>query len=244
LLFIAIFVLVMGREKIFHFKQFSVLNDKTAMKVGTDGVLLGAWCDVSGARRVLDVGTGSGLIALMVAQRNTEATIHGIDIDEAAITEARHNFEISPWGARLSAEVADFNHFNAEKFDLIVSNPPFFSNGVLSPRAARNIARHTTSLTIEALLAKSRDLLASGGAIVIVTPVEVELAVRRCMVSLGMGLRRFTRVIPVIGATPKRLLWEIVIGDAETTVGTLTISGEDHRYTSEYRELISEFYLD
>ncbi len=243
LTFIVIFALDMGREKIFHFKQFSVLNDKTAMKVGTDGVMLGAWCSVKGARRVLDVGTGSGLIALMVAQRNNDAIIHGIDIDGNAIDEARYNFEASPWNARLSAEIADFYDFKGENYDLIVSNPPFFNNGVLPPDAGRNLARHTTSLTIEALLTRSRNLIAPNGMIAIITPADVELAVRRCMVSLGLGLLRFTRVVPVAGAAPKRLLWEMVVGDATTETSTLTIAGSDRAYSDEYKELTSGFYL-
>ena len=234
----------MAREKIFKFKHFDVLNDKTAMKVGTDGVLLGAWCDVANAHRVLDVGTGCGLIALMVAQRNASAVIHGIDIDRDAVAEARHNFSQSPWETRLSAEVADFNCFVDGSYDLIVSNPPFFNNGVLPPSSSRNLARHTTSLTLEALLEHSRDLLSPGGAIAIITPVDVELAVRRCIVKQGMGLRRFTRVVPVAGAPVKRLLWEMVIGDADTVDETLTITDTNRAYTSDYRDLTGDFYLE
>ena len=104
----------MGREKVFRFKQFSLLNDKTAMKVGTDGVLLGCWCDVSKAKRVLDVGTGCGLIALMIAQRQPDALIYGIDIDEGAVEEASYNAEHSPWHHRLRLHCADFNHFDCD----------------------------------------------------------------------------------------------------------------------------------
>ena len=111
----------MGRSKTFHFKQFDVLNDKTAMKVGTDGVLLGAWCNVSGARRVLDVGTGCGVIALMVAQRNPDASVLGIDIDASGVEEASYNFAHSPWGDRLEARCVDFNDLDfSAAFDLVV----------------------------------------------------------------------------------------------------------------------------
>ena len=234
----------MAREKIFKFKHFDVLNDKTAMKVGTDGVLLGAWCDVANAHRVLDVGTGCGLISLMVAQRNASALIHGIDIDDGAIAEARHNFIQSPWSSRLSAEVADFNHFETGTYDLIVSNPPFFSNSVLPPSASRTLARHSTSLTIESLIGRGTSMLSPEGVIAIITPAEVELAVRRCIVQFGLGLRRFTRVVPVAGAPVKRLLWEIVAGDAETVVDTITIAQDNHSYTQQYRELTRDFYLE
>lgn len=242
--FIATFVVAMAREKVFKFKRFAVLNDKTAMKVGTDGVLLGAWCDVENASRVLDVGTGCGLIALMVAQRNSQAVIHGIDIDANAVDEARYNFNASPWANRLSAEVADFNSYNVGNYDLIVSNPPFFTNGVLPPNDSRTQARHTTTLTYASLLSRCRSLLAPGGCIAIITPADVELAVRRCVVEQGLGLRRFTRVVPVDGTPVKRLLWELVVGDDVTNVTTLTISGEDRSYTNEYRELTRDFYLD
>ena len=118
------------REKIFRFKQFEVVNDRTAMKVGTDGVLLGAWCPVAEARRVLDVGTGCGVIALMVAQRNRQALIEGIDIDQDSIAEARLNFANSPWNNRLTAIEGDFNDMDGDaRYDLIVSNPPYFTNG-------------------------------------------------------------------------------------------------------------------
>ena len=124
----------MSREYTFRFKKFRVINDKTAMKVGTDGVLLGAWCDVSAATSVLDVGAGCGLIALMIAQRNDHAMIDAIDIDCCAVEEAYINFHDSPWGGRLNVREADFNIFAnscVKKYDLIVSNPPFFSNGVM-----------------------------------------------------------------------------------------------------------------
>lgn len=234
----------MAREKVFRFKQFNVLNDKTAMKVGTDGVLLGAWCDVANAHRMLDVGTGCGLISLMVAQRNASALIHGIDIDDGAIAEAQYNFAQSPWTSRLSAEIADFNQFDSGAYDLIVSNPPFFNNGVLPPSTSRTLARHSTTLTIEALIGRCSSLLSPEGVIAIITPADVELAVRRCIVQFGLGLRRFTRVVPVAGAPVKRLLWEIVASDVETVVDTITIAQENHSYTQQYRELTSGFYLD
>ncbi len=234
----------MAREKVFRFKRFSVLNDKTSMKVGTDGVLLGAWCDVAGACRVLDVGTGCGLIALMVAQRNPCARVHGIDIDAGAIGEARHNFEQSPWAERLSAEVADYNECGADEWDLIVSNPPFFTNGVLPPATGRNVARHTTRLDYASLLRHSCELLAAGGVLSIITPADVELAVRRLMVENGLGLRRLTRVIPVAGGQVKRLLWEMVMGDAEPQVESLVIADANGAYSSEYKSLTGEFYLE
>ncbi|MBQ4138504.1 MAG: methyltransferase, partial [Muribaculaceae bacterium] len=166
----------MAREKTFRFKRFEVLNDRTAMKVGTDGVLLGAWCDVTGARKVLDVGTGCGVIALMVAQRNGDALIDAVEIDGDSAHEAGLNFARSPWAARLRVEQCDFNEFALRdvvgKYNLIVSNPPFFTNGILPPDASRMSARHTQHLTYGQLLKNAEKLLADGGKMALITPFD------------------------------------------------------------------------
>ena len=234
----------MSREKIFRFKQFSLLNDRTAMKVGTDGVLLGAWCGVAGAHRVLDVGTGCGLIALMVAQRNRDAAIRAIDIDQNAIEEARANVANSPWSDRVEAQCADFNDFAAQDpFDLIVSNPPFFTESVMAPDRSRNVARHAVTLTIEQLIIKSKSILAEGGTLAFITPVEQELHVRTCVVKASMSIKRLARVVPVEGAAPKRLLWELVKSPIETIEEQITIRLADASYTQQYINLTRDFYL-
>ena len=131
----------------FRFKQFTVCDERSAMKIGTDGVLVGAWADVEDDWRILDVGTGTGLIALMLAQRNASAKIVGIDISHEAVEEARDNFSRSPWATRLSAIEGDVCGFEgSEKFDHIVSNPPYFVDSLHSPDALRTMARHTSSL--------------------------------------------------------------------------------------------------
>ena len=130
----------------FRFKQFAVEQDDVAMKVGTDGVLLGAWADCNGAKRILDIGTGTGVIALMLAQRNAEAEVQAVEIDETATRRARSNFDLSPWAERLTVENCAVQEFApAEKFDLIVSNPPYFVDSLLPPDAKRSTARHTTT---------------------------------------------------------------------------------------------------
>ena len=133
----------------FSFKQFTVYHDRCAMKVGTDGVLLGAWTDVSGARDILDIGTGTGLIALMLAQRS-EAHIVAVDIDEDAVKQAKENVEKSPWPGRIEVERHDICCFNSDiRYDVIVSNPPYFFNSLKCPDGQRNIARHTVGLNFE-----------------------------------------------------------------------------------------------
>ena len=138
----------------FKFKQFTVYHDKCAMKVGTDGVLIGAWADVSRAEKILDVGTGSGLIALMIAQR-CDASVLGIDIDEDAVIQARENVMASQWSGQITIARQDVRVMANEcdtKFDVILSNPPYFAEDVKCPEAQRNTARHTDELDFHSLL--------------------------------------------------------------------------------------------
>ena len=235
----------MARERVFRFKQFEVINDRTAMKVGTDGVLLGAWCPVEGATRVLDVGTGCGVIALMIAQRNGIAAIDGIDIDWDAIDEATINFERSPWHDRLKAQALDFNLLTAEpRYDLIVSNPPFFTNGVLPTGDARTVARHTSTLTYQSLIGRSSRLLAENGSLALISPAEAEPLIIEASTFASLPVKRLVRVIPVEGAAPKRILWLLSLNDGVSYAeGSLTIAHRDNSFTQEYIHLTRDFYL-
>lgn len=233
----------MGREKVFRFKQFAVLNDRTAMKVGTDGVLLGAWCPVAGARHVLDVGTGCGVIALMIAQRNHEAVITGIDIDHDAVQEATLNFERSPWSDRLTAVEGNFNDMSTSGFDVIVSNPPFFTNGVLPAGDARIAARHTQSLTYRQLIEGAARLLSSHGALALISPSDAEGEIIEAATFATLPVRQVTHVIPVDGALPKRTLWLLTPRDIAYHEDTVTIANRDGTFTQEYIELTGDFYL-
>ena len=234
----------MGRERIFRFKQFSVLNDRTAMKVGTDGVLLGAWCNVDAARSVLDVGTGCGVIALMVAQRNDSAVIHGIDIDGNAIEEAALNFANSPWADRLTASEIDFNEMCADtRYDLIVSNPPYFTDSLLPPDKARTLARHTAMLTYGQLIEGASRLLNDDGALAIITPTDAEGDIVEAATFASLPVRHLTRVFPVEGALPKRTLWLLSRRAMPYREDSLTIAHDDGSFTSDYIALTGDFYL-
>ena len=160
------------RGKGFTFKQFHIDHSRCAMKVGTDGVLLGAWARVDGTRRILDIGTGTGVIALQMAQRNSEAQIFAVEIDETASCRARANFDMSPWAERLEVECCAAQEFNhTEKFDLIISNPPYFVDSLLPPDAKRSTARHTHDLSFEALDEAVSRLLAENGRFAMILPV-------------------------------------------------------------------------
>ena len=234
----------MGREKVFRFKQFAVVNDRTAMKVGTDGVLLGAWCPAEGARIVLDVGTGCGVIALMIAQRNASAVIDAIDIDHDAIEEATLNFKASPWSERLTAIEGDFNELQtAERYDLIVSNPPYFTNGVLPTGDARTQARHTGTLSYRQLIEGASRLLSDDGTLALITPTDAEQDIIEAATFASLPVRRLTRVIPVEDAAPKRTLWILSRRDMAYCEDTLTIAHRDGTFTSDYVALTGAFYL-
>ena len=234
----------MGREKVFRFKQFAVINDRTAMKVGTDGVLLGSWCPVKGVKHVLDVGTGCGVIALMIAQRNASAFITGIDIDHDAIEEATLNFKASPWSERLTAIEGDFNELQVpDNYDLIVSNPPYFTNGVLPAGDARTQARHTGTLSYRQLIEGAAHLLTDDGTLALITPTDAEGDIIEAATFASMPVRRLTRVIPVEGATPKRTLWILSRRDMTYREDTLTIAYRNGAFTSDYIALTGAFYL-
>src|SRR5688572_22601587 len=160
------------KDKQFHFKQFSVRHDRSGMKVGTDGVLLGAWVEVKNAKRLLDIGTGTGVIALMLAQRTQpNVTIDAIEIDRDAIEDASENFSSSPWSNRFTLHRGRVQEFStSKKFDIIVSNPPYFIDSYKPPNDQRIIARHAESLSFEDLLRVSEKLLEENGTLNVVLP--------------------------------------------------------------------------
>lgn len=231
----------------FQFKQFVVYHDKCAMKVGTDGVLAGAWTQVEGACHILDIGTGSGLIALMLAQRNAEASIVAVDIDNGAVEQAQENVARSPWADRITVLQQDIRQVPEEwkgRFDVIVSNPPYFVEQVKCPHAQRNTARHTDDLDFGALLDAVAELLAGQGHFSVILPATaasefVALALKR-----KLYLSRQTWVHPREELAAKRVLMTFgrtPCADAEVT--HLAIECERYVYTPDFRKLASPFYL-
>ena len=232
----------------FRFKQFTVWHDQCAMKVGTDGVLLGAWANAENANTLLDVGTGSGLIALMLAQRYASLRITGIDIDEATACQAGDNFAKSPWNQRLTVlhcSLQDFAANCSHPFDAIVSNPPFFKQSLPSPDRQRTIARHASLLTPETLLEHSMQLLSANGSLHLILPVAEGEALIKTAEKFQLHCQKATYVYPKPDSEPKRLLIRLKKAADISLHDTLTIeTGIRHLYTEEYIRLTREFYLN
>ncbi|HZK92816.1 MAG TPA: methyltransferase [Prolixibacteraceae bacterium] len=234
----------MSRNNWFVFKQFRIEQQKAAMKVGTDGVLLGAWSPVNDDKRILDVGTGTGLIALMLAQRS-EAIIDAVEIDELACEEAEFNFAHSPWNDRLKVFNTNFQKFSdlpCEPYDLIVSNPPFFVNSLKTKNAALSVARHNDVLTFEQLAICARKLLHNTGRLCVIIPFTSCEEFRGCARLAGFYLRKQTQIIPKFGKIPKRVLLEFTVQPGYPINNELVILGEDGYYTEDYKTLTASYY--
>ncbi len=229
----------------FEFKQFKIFHDKCAMKVGTDGVLLGAWTQVGKEiHRILDVGCGSGVIAIMLAQK-CDAEIHGIDIDKEAAEQANENAALTPWISRLGFYHSDVCSYQpTEKFDMIVCNPPFFMNSLSSPDSKRQKARHADSLPFDILCNKVAEWLENEGLFNIVIPTEVSDKFIQLCWENGLNLHRRCMVCTLDGGMPKRTLLSFIKGDTIYPVTEyISIRNGEGEYTDEYRDLTKEYYL-
>lgn len=229
----------------FQFKQFTVWHDKCAMKVGTDGVLLGAWTFICEAHRILDIGTGTGLVALMLAQRSlANATIVALEIDEIASEQAKENVERSPWKDRIEVIKQDFKLYQStEKFDVIVSNPPYFVDSLTCPDLQRNTARHNDSLTYKELIRGVTELLSVNGTFTIVIPTDVAEQVKAIALTYKLNTVRQLNIITKPGSNPKRVLITFSFSSQKCTVEELLIEIARHQYSAEYKELTKEYYL-
>ncbi|MGV8962332.1 MAG: tRNA1(Val) (adenine(37)-N6)-methyltransferase [Candidatus Saccharimonadaceae bacterium] len=231
----------------FKFKQFTVFQDQCAMKVGTDGVLLGAWTKVNESNRILDIGTGTGLIALMLAQRNTNAQIKAIDIDEDCVVQAQQNVASSVFANRIQVEQKSFQEYVNEsgvKYDLIVSNPPFFQNSLKSPNSFRNFARHDTTLSFSEIIIKSSLLLSNNGRLALVLPFDLKHQVIDEAFKADLATHRITNVFPLPYKPAKRFLIEFGLEEKECVEDNLIIELSRHQYTNEFITITMEFYLD
>lgn len=216
------------------------------MKVGIDGVLLGAWAEVDHASSILDIGTGSGLIALMLAQRSP-AHITAIDIEPNAVIQACENVENSQWNDRIIVKqvaLQDFATVGSDKFDLIVSNPPYFVDSLKNPDQNRSMARHADTLTHADLLQNAKKMLSPSGKICVILPVNEGVLCKKLAEELGLHCHKMVYVHPKPDAEAKRLLLAFGVEKVELQTSRLEIeTAERHQYSPEFSALAKDFYL-
>lgn len=229
----------------FRFRQFEVFHDRCAMKVGTDGVLLGAWADVCDGTRILDVGCGSGLVALMVAQRAPLASVVGVDIDHEAVEQATENAARSPFAGRVVCEQVDVRQYApAFLFDHVVSNPPFFEEDTLPPDKARMSARNAAALPLPQLLSAVSRLLRSGGTFSLILPVSTADRFVTLALAEGWGVARSCTVWTTLRKPPRRRMLTLARGwKGEAQQETLVLHAPDGGRSDAYQRLCGDFYL-
>ncbi len=233
----------------FQFKQFTVNQERCAMKVGIDGVLLGAWSTVEGRSRALDIGTGTGLIALMVAQRNRSLQVDAIDIDEAAAGQAQENVAASPFTKQIMVHSSAIQEFatqsSEQRYDLIVSNPPFFTGGVLSSNQNRASVRHTVKLSHQDLLRSVQYLLTSDGSFCLILPLLEGLRFKELAASYQLQTVRQMAIHPRPGRPANRLLLELKKGKEVIKESSMTLYAEEegNAWSLTMQQLTQAFYL-
>ncbi len=234
-------------QKPFSFKEFAVNQDKCAMKIGTDGVLLGAWASIKKQPfSILDIGAGTGIIALMLAQRSPSEIIDAIEIDDDAYEQCVDNFEQSPWGDRLFCYHASLEEFADEiddTYDLIISNPPFYSEDYKTENESRDIARFQDALPFDHLLKNASKLLSKNGSLCVIIPFKEEERFK----NFAVGYELYSNKILHVKGNPtseiKRSLIELSFLQNEVSTKELIIETARHEYTKEYIELTKDFYL-
>ena len=233
----------------FKFKQFSIEQDRCAMKIGTDGILLGAWSSLEHQpESILDIGTGTGVIALMMAQRSSAFQIDALEIEDNAYEQAVENFERSDWGDRLFCYHAGFDEFveemqDEEKYDLIISNPPFYSEDFKSGESSRDQARFSDALPLSELIEGASLLLSENGYFDLIIPYSEESKAIEIAKKHHLFPTKITRVKGTESSTVKRSLLSFSFKKTEARQGELILEISRHNYTEEYKNLVKDFYL-
>jgi tRNA1Val (adenine37-N6)-methyltransferase len=230
----------------FRCKHFSIDDSLSSLKIGTDAMLLGAWADISSENRtVLDIGTGCGIIALMIAQRYNHTQIHGIDIHEGSIENAISNGKNSSWTERLSFDVKDLNNYS-ENFDIIISNPPFFENSTKNQQENISNARHTDSLSFREIFDYASKYLSKEGQLFLVLPFENGINAINYAQNKELFLNKQCFISPFAETPPNRILLEFRKSKESLTITekfSIRTNRKDNQYTKEYSELLKDFLL-
>lgn len=234
-------------QKPFKFKEFSINQDQCAMKIGTDAVLLGAWTTINNnSFSILDIGAGTGILALMQAQRSHAELIDAIEIDDSAYEQCVDNFEQSPWSDRLFCYHASLDEFVDEiedKYDLIISNPPFYSEDNKTESNQRNTARFTKALPFEDLTKSVSQLLAEDGIFSVIIPYKEEKEFKALAATVNLFVNRILHVKGTPSSEIKRSLLEFSFRESDIITEQLIIETSRHQYTQDYINLTKDFYL-
>jgi tRNA1Val (adenine37-N6)-methyltransferase len=228
----------------FTFKQFTVFQEGVAMKIGVDSVLLGAWCNLTNVQKVLDVGCGTGILALMAAQRNSAAVIDAIELDENAATIAATNVQNSKFNSQINVVQGDFCLYSpGSTYDCIITNPPYFEHSLQAASPQRTLARHTNALSYESLLNRSKRLLNASGHLSLILPHSAFGRFDGLAWDAGFYCCEKWLVLPFPDAEPNRVLLHYGFVKTTPMVNSITIRNSDRTYSNEYKELTKEFYL-
>ncbi|WP_452222312.1 tRNA1(Val) (adenine(37)-N6)-methyltransferase [Lacinutrix salivirga] len=234
-------------NKPFKFKQFTVNQDQCAMKIGTDGVILGAWSPIGQQPfAILDIGAGTGILSLMLAQRSNAEVIDALEIDEQAYEQCVENFENSPWSDRLfcyHADLAEFTEEIEDKYDLIICNPPFYAEDYKTESKQRDLARFQDAMPFEHLLDSVSKLLIEDGVFATIIPFNEEAKFITLASAVNLKANKITRVKGNLSSEIKRSLITMSFSESEIKTNTLIIENARHNYTDEYINLTKDFYL-
>jgi tRNA1Val (adenine37-N6)-methyltransferase len=231
----------------FFFKKFGMFHHRSTMRVGTDAVLFAQWVDVASSDNALDIGTGSGIIPLILAQKGV-GSVDAVELDSDSYEEANLNFSISVYSDRLSVvqnDVRDYAANNEKKYDLIVSNPPFYASDVKPIKEKKVMARHVSTLSFKDLLVAAKKMMKEDARFALVLPFyESRLFIKEAE-SLGFYLQKEFLISPIEGKEPNRVNMQFVLNEVEDAETELfTIRNKDYSYTDEYKEFLKDFYLD
>lgn len=235
-------------KKVFKCKQFEIDDTRSALKIGSDGMMLGAWIDASLANTILDIGSGSGLIALMQAQKYPKAQILGVDIHEGSVLDALENAKRTPWKERLNFIVEDIKQYKPTiKFDYIVTNPPFFVNSTKSKSKALSNAKHTDNLSPEEIIDLGLELLSENGVLAMILPYDLGNEVVNYAKSKDYFLKRSRTIFPVSYKKPNRLLFELTRNTKEVVNIEEPLfvrdSTQNNAFSQGYKNLLYDFML-
>ena len=231
----------------FFFKKFGLFHHRSTMKIGTDAILLARWVEVSTDDEVLDIGTGCGLIPLMLAQKGIKSA-DAVEIDKDSFEEAAQNFSNSAWKSQLFAINDDIKHYSEicmKKYDLVVSNPPFFFGDNIPEKQRKGLARHTNTLNYTELLRSARQLLKPSGRFALVLPALESKTFLKDAENQDFFLEKEMKIVPIEGKEPNRINMQLVVNHIDKTKSeTFVLRNADHSFTKEYKDFLKEYYLD